>query len=52
MGDFLVSGVNSDEDILATKGPTIMNIDERCELLKHNKFVQKIAPKTPYTPTV
>lgn len=51
MGDYLVAGVNSDADILKTKGPTIMNCQERCEIIRHCKFVQNIEPDTIYTPT-
>jgi ethanolamine-phosphate cytidylyltransferase len=51
LGDYLVAGVNSDADCLKTKGPTIMKIDERCEILKHCKFVENIEPNTVYTPT-
>lgn len=29
LGDELYVGVHSDEDILANKGPTVMNLDER-----------------------
>lgn len=51
MGDYLVAGVNSDADLLKTKGPTVMNIKERCEIIRHCKFVQQIAQDTIYTPT-
>ena len=51
MGDYLVVGVNSDADLLKTKGPTIMNVKERSEILRHCKFVQNISPDTIYTPT-
>lgn len=51
MGDYLVAGVNSDADLLKTKGPTIMNGKERCEIIKHCKFVQHYEPDTIYTPT-
>jgi len=44
MGDWLVAGVNSDEDILMVKGPTILNVHERSEILKHCKFVDEVAP--------
>lgn len=30
LGDELYVGVHSDESILANKGPTVMNLDERC----------------------
>ena len=52
MGDSLVVGVNSDSDLLKNKGPTVMNVQERSEILKHCKFVDKVVADTPYTPTV
>ena len=52
MGDWLVAGVNSDEDILKVKGPTILNVKERSEILKHCKFVDEVAPNMVYTPTM
>ena len=51
MSDYLVLGVNSDADLMKTKGPTVMNCKERCEIMKHCKFVQHIEPETDYTPT-
>lgn len=51
MGDILVAGCNSDEDLLLTKGPTIMNINERAEILRHCKWIDEIELDTPYCPT-
>ena len=51
MGDYVCAGVNSDADILKTKGPTIFNDKERCEFVRHCKFIDEILPKAPYTPT-
>lgn len=51
MSDYLVLGINSDADLLKTKGPTVMNVHERSEIMKHCKFVQHIQPDTDYTPT-
>lgn len=48
--DVLVAGPNSDEELLANKGPTILNIHERAEILKHCKFVDEVAIGTPYRP--
>jgi len=39
MGDYLVAGVNSDADLGRTKGPTILNVKERAEIVSHCKFV-------------
>ena len=35
LGDYLIVGVHSDEEILQHKGPTVMKEKERCELLKN-----------------
>lgn len=50
MCDVLVAGINSDEEVRAVKGPTIMTMDERAEYLRHCKFVDEVEPETPYTP--
>lgn len=52
LGDYLVVGVNSDADILMTKGPTILNVRERTEILRHCKFVDEVVPDMAYTPTM
>ena len=52
MGTQLVVGVNSDADLLKTKGPTIMNVNERAEILRHCKFVDEVVPDVAYTPTL
>ncbi|MFN9903449.1 MAG: hypothetical protein ACK55Z_32685 [bacterium] len=52
MCDILVCGVNSDDDLLKTKGPTIMNIKERNEIMKHCKFVDEVIEDTPYSPSL
>ena len=50
MSDILVAGVNSDEDLLKNKGPTILNQVERAEILRHCKFVDEVVVGTQYTP--
>ena len=52
MGDVLVCGVVSDEEILLNKGPAIMTIDERCEILNHCKFVNEVVRNVPYVPNI
>ena len=42
MADVLVVGINSDEALLENKGPTIMNILERTEMIRHCKFADEI----------
>lgn len=50
MSDILVAGVNSDADLLKNKGPTILNEEERAEILRHCKFVDEVVVGTQYTP--
>ena len=50
MADILVVGVNKDEDLLVLKGPTVMNVHERTEIMRHCKFVDEIISNTEYTP--
>ena len=45
----LVVGVNSDEDIFITKGPSILNIHERCAIIESCKWVTEVERDTPYT---
>mmetsp|Transcript_20478 Transcript_20478/g.23627 ORF Transcript_20478/g.23627 Transcript_20478/m.23627 type:complete len:429 (-) Transcript_20478:177-1463(-) len=53
LGECLVIGVISDEEVLAVKGPTIMNIDERSEIAAACKWGDEIANnKIPYNPTI
>jgi glycerol-3-phosphate cytidylyltransferase-like family protein len=52
MCDILVCGVNSDDDLFKTKGPTIMNAKERNEIIKHCKFVDEVIEDTPYSPSL
>lgn len=52
LGDVLVSGVNSDIEILAAKGPTILNDFERCQIVGACKWVDEVADETEYTPTI
>jgi ethanolamine-phosphate cytidylyltransferase len=48
----LVVGVASDEEICANKGPTILNIHERAEIIRHCKFVDEVQINVVYTPTI
>ena len=52
MCDELVIGINSDEDLLALKGPTVMNVHERSEIVRHCKFIDEVHADTEYTPTL
>jgi len=52
LGDVLVLGINSDEDVEKAKGPTLMNIKERSALARACKWVDIVLEDTPYTPTI
>ncbi len=52
MGDYLVVGVNRDEDLTALKGPPVLNVRERAEILRHCKFIDEVIEGTEYTPTL
>jgi ethanolamine-phosphate cytidylyltransferase len=52
LGDICLCGVNSDEDVLKVKGPTLMDDKERCALAFACKWCDEVAEKTPYTPTL
>ncbi len=41
-----IFGVNSDADILADKGPTVFNIDERMKVLYSSEWVSECIPDT------
>ena len=48
----LVIGPNSDEEIRAQKGPTILNGAERAEIMRAVKFGNEVVPETPYEVTL
>ena len=48
----VVVAPNSDEDILAFKGPTVLNGDERAEILRAVKWADIVIPNMPYEPSV
>jgi ethanolamine-phosphate cytidylyltransferase len=52
LGDILIVGVNSDEDVEKSKGPTLMNTKERAALVRACKWVDEVIEDTPYTPDV
>lgn len=47
--DELLIGANSDEDILAVKGPTVFNVQERTMILQACKWATHVEGGTPYT---
>ncbi|KAG6000761.1 hypothetical protein E4U21_005032 [Claviceps maximensis] len=48
LGDELYVGVHSDEEILANKGPTVMNLDERLAASDACRWVTKSVGHAPY----
>lgn len=49
LSDVLWVGINSDEDVLKAKGPTVMCSIERAEIIKACKWVDRVLIDTPYT---
>ena len=47
----LVIGPNSDEEIAIAKGPTVLNGQERAEILQAVKWGDEVTPNTPYEVT-
>ncbi|KAG6546431.1 hypothetical protein Mapa_011979 [Marchantia paleacea] len=48
LGDELVVGVNSDEEIKANKGPPVMSMDERVVMVSSVKWVDEVIKDSPY----
>jgi len=52
LGDILVAGVHSDEEILRNKGPTTMKDKERLYAVQACKWVDEVVFDVPYSPSV
>jgi ethanolamine-phosphate cytidylyltransferase len=52
LGDVLVVGVHSDEEILRNKGPTTLNDQERLYAVNACKWVDEVVFDVPYSPSV
>lgn len=48
LGDVLVVGVVSDEEIIANKGPPVLSMDERLVLVEGLKWVDEVIANAPY----
>ncbi|XP_062195736.1 ethanolamine-phosphate cytidylyltransferase-like isoform X2 [Phragmites australis] len=48
LGDQLVVGVVSDEEIVANKGPPVFSMEERLTLVSGLKWVDEVIPNAPY----
>jgi len=49
LGDYLIVGVHSDEEILQHKGPTVMKEEERYAAVAACKWVDEVVKGAPYT---
>jgi ethanolamine-phosphate cytidylyltransferase len=52
LGDVLIAGVHSTEEIMRNKGPPVMTDDERVKIVQACKWVDEVAFGTPYQPSV
>ncbi|CAK9296870.1 unnamed protein product [Gordionus sp. m RMFG-2023] len=52
MGDYLIVGVHSDEEITKHKGPPVFNEEERYKMVKAIKWVDEIVENAPYITTL
>jgi ethanolamine-phosphate cytidylyltransferase len=52
LGDVLVVGVHSDEEITLNKGPPIMTSEERVKVIQSCKWVDEVCFGVPYSPSV
>jgi ethanolamine-phosphate cytidylyltransferase len=52
LGDILVMGVNSDEEVMKNKGPTVLNCKERSDILRACKWIDEVKEGTEYTVSV
>merc|ERR1719244_2446865 len=52
MGDVLVVGVHSDEEIAANKGPPVFNEEERYKMVRAIKWVDEVVENAPYVTTL
>ncbi|XP_077184173.1 ethanolamine-phosphate cytidylyltransferase isoform X2 [Paroedura picta] len=52
MGDYLIVGVHTDEEISKHKGPPVFTQEERYKMVKAIKWVDEIVPGAPYVTTL
>eukprot|EP00730_Choanoeca_flexa_P016640 TRINITY_DN7910_c0_g1_i2.p1 TRINITY_DN7910_c0_g1~~TRINITY_DN7910_c0_g1_i2.p1 ORF type:complete len:396 (+),score=81.63 TRINITY_DN7910_c0_g1_i2:24-1190(+) len=48
-GDVLVVGIHTDEDIARNKGPPVLTLEERAEMVSAVKWVDEVVTDAPYT---
>jgi ethanolamine-phosphate cytidylyltransferase len=49
LGDYLIVGVHSDDEIHRVKGPTVMNEEERYQAVREVKWVDLVVENAPYS---
>ncbi|XP_066288162.1 ethanolamine-phosphate cytidylyltransferase-like [Branchiostoma lanceolatum] len=52
MGDYLIVGVHSDEEISKHKGPPVMTEEERYKMVRAVKWVDEVVEAAPYVTTI
>ncbi|XP_025783448.1 ethanolamine-phosphate cytidylyltransferase [Puma concolor] len=52
MGDYLVVGVHTDEEISKHKGPPVFTQEERYKMVRAIKWVDEVVPAAPYVTTL
>lgn len=52
MGDYLIAGVHTDEEISCHKGPPVFTQKERYKMVQAIKWVDEIVPGAPYVTTL
>ena len=52
LGNELLVGIHSDEDIRANKGPTVMSLDERVAAVEACRFSTGVVPHAPYVTSI
>ncbi|XP_076810520.1 ethanolamine-phosphate cytidylyltransferase-like isoform X2 [Clavelina lepadiformis] len=52
LGDYLIVGVHSDEEVMKNKGPPVYNEEERYKLVAAIKWVDEVVENAPYCTTL
>ena len=52
MGDYLIVGVHTDEEITKHKGPPVFNEQERYRMVRAIKWVDEVVEGAPYLTTL
>ena len=52
MGDYLVVGVHTDEEITCHKGPPVFSEEERYRMVRAIKWVDEVVEAAPYVTTL